>query len=197
VHYFRVGRHPPIIGVAAAKKVLTLECVQESILSAMDSPTRKSLRSGALARATGLSPDSIRHYEKLGILPQALRTEAGYRLYSADSVMRVQVAQKALRLGFSLAELSEIFRARDAGQVPCKRVLGLAQKKLKQTKMDIQELRKTEVFLNEILVDWEGRMKRSGPNQRAMLLCSLAELPPNHLAVTKKHKFTKTQKEKT
>jgi DNA-binding transcriptional MerR regulator len=98
-------------------------------------------------------------------------------------------------LGFSLAELSEIFRARDSGQVPCKRVLGLAQKKLKQTKIDIQELKKIEEFLNKILVDWEGRMKRSGPNQRAMLLSSLAQLPSN-LAVTKKHKFTKIQKEK-
>lgn len=163
----------------------------------MESPPRKLLRSGALAKAAGLSPDSIRHYEKLGILPPALRTAAGYRLYPADSLTHVQVTQNALGLGFSLAELSEIFRARDAGGVPCQRVLGLAHQKLKQTRIDIQELKKTEKFLNQILVDWEGRIKRSSPNQRAMLLCSLAPLPGNNSTVPRKHKFTKTPKDKT
>jgi MerR family Zn(II)-responsive transcriptional regulator of zntA len=158
----------------------------------MGSSPPKPLRSGALAKATGLSPDSIRHYEKLGILPPALRTDSGYRLYAADSVIRVQAAQKALRFGFSLAELSEIFQARDAGHAPCKRVFGLAQKKLEQIKIDREELRKTEEFLNEILAYWKDRLKRSGSNQPAMLLCSLAELP-EHLTSAKKHKFPKAK----
>jgi len=74
-----------------------------------------TLRSGGLAKATGVSPDTIRHYEKIGVLPKASRTEAGYRLYPGSAVERVFVVQRGLRLGFTLAELAEVLKARDAG----------------------------------------------------------------------------------
>jgi MerR family regulatory protein len=48
----------------------------------------KALRSGNLAKATGVSPDTIRHYERIGILPRATRTESGYRLFPASAVER-------------------------------------------------------------------------------------------------------------
>jgi len=67
----------------------------------------KPLRSGDLAKAAGVSPDTIRHYEKIGVLRQATRTESGYRLYPASAVERVLVVQRALRIGFTLAELAE------------------------------------------------------------------------------------------
>jgi len=51
----------------------------------------KALRSGNLAKATGVSPDTIRHYESIGILPRATRTESGYRLFPASAVERVLV----------------------------------------------------------------------------------------------------------
>jgi DNA-binding transcriptional MerR regulator len=68
------------------------------------------LRSGELARLTGVSTDTIRHYERLGILPKSQRTNGGYRMFPASAVERVQLAQRALQLGFSLNELSEILR---------------------------------------------------------------------------------------
>jgi len=48
----------------------------------------KALRSGNLAKATGVSPDTIRHYERIGILPRATRTESVYRLYPASAPWR-------------------------------------------------------------------------------------------------------------
>jgi len=93
-----------------------------------DSP--KVLRSGALAKATGLSPDTILYYEKIGVLPRASRTESGYRVYPAGAVERVLVVQRALRIGFTLAELSEVLKARDSGDTPCKRVYSLAVEKV-------------------------------------------------------------------
>ena len=92
--------------------------------------TPKPLRSGELARLAHVSPDTVRHYEKLGILPCSPRTEAGYRMYPAHAVDRVHLVQRALQLGFSLAELSEIFQTRDSGGAPCRRVLRLAEQKL-------------------------------------------------------------------
>jgi len=88
----------------------------------------KTLRSGALAKATGVSPDTIRHYEKIGVLPRASRTDSGYRVYPASALERVLVVQRALRIGFTLAELAEVLKARDAGGAPCRRVYQLAKK---------------------------------------------------------------------
>jgi len=103
------------------------------------------LRSGDLARLTGVSADTIRHYEQLGILPTSQRTNGGYRIFPTSAVDRVQLAQRALHLGFSLNELSEIFRTRDSGGVPCHRVLNMTEQKLRSLGEQIQELRKRSV----------------------------------------------------
>ena len=66
----------------------------------------KTLYSGALARAAAVSPDTIRHYEKIGVLPRASRTQSGYRVYPASALDRVLVVQRALLIGFTLGELA-------------------------------------------------------------------------------------------
>lgn len=139
----------------------------------------KALRSGALAKATGMSPDTIRHYERLGVLPRASRTQSGYRLYPANAVERVLVVQRALRIGFTLAELAEALKARDAGGAPCRRVYQLAQEKLKRIEADIDALRRTKQCLKKVLSDWEHRIQRSGLGQKAHLLHSLSEALKN------------------
>jgi MerR family mercuric resistance operon transcriptional regulator len=135
----------------------------------------KTFRSGALAKATGVSPDTIRHYEKLGVLPKASRTQSGYRIYPKGAVERVLVVQRALRIGFTLAELAEVFQARDAGGVPCRRVFELAQEKLKGISTDIEALKRTEKYLKKVLFDWKRRINRADPGERSHLLYSLAD----------------------
>ena len=133
----------------------------------------KTLHSGALAKVTGVSPDTIRHYENIGVLPRASRTESGYRLYPESTVERVLVVQRALRIGFTLAELAEVLKARDAGGAPCQRVYKLAKEKLKGVTADIVELKRTERYLKQVLSDWAGRMQRTAPGQQSNLLHSL------------------------
>jgi DNA-binding transcriptional MerR regulator len=139
----------------------------------------KVLRSGALAKATGLSPDTIRYYEKIGVLPRASRTESGYRIYPAGAVERVLVVQRALRIGFTLAELSEVLKARDAGGAPCKRVYALALEKLDGIAADIEALKRTHRYMKKILADWEQRIEGAGPGQKSHLLYSLTEAVKN------------------
>ncbi|MGO9169073.1 MAG: MerR family transcriptional regulator [Candidatus Sulfotelmatobacter sp.] len=80
--------------------------------------TNTSLRSGTLAHLTGVSPDTIRYYERIGVLPRARRTASRYRIYGRDAADRVRLVQGSLRMGFTLAELSEIFRVSDSGAIP-------------------------------------------------------------------------------
>jgi DNA-binding transcriptional MerR regulator len=135
----------------------------------------KVFRSGDLARATGVSVDTIRHYERIGVLMRASRTESGYRIFPASAVERVLVVQRSLRIGFTLAELAEVLKVRDAGGTPCRRVYELAQEKLKGIEGDIASLKRTERYLKKVLDDWEQRMKQTGAGQKSHLLHSLSE----------------------
>ncbi|MGO9274731.1 MAG: heavy metal-responsive transcriptional regulator [Terriglobia bacterium] len=133
-----------------------------------------TLRSGPLAKAAGVSPDTIRHYERIGVLPRAPRTESGYRVYPASAVERVLVVQRALRIGFTLGELAEVLKAHDAGGAPCRRVYQLAQEKLQGIEADIEALNRTERYLKKMLSDWEERIQQAGPRQKSHLLHSLS-----------------------
>jgi DNA-binding transcriptional MerR regulator len=132
-----------------------------------------SLHSGGLAKATGVSPDTIRHYEKIGILPPSLRTASGYRLYPESAVERVRVVQRALRIGFTLAELADVLKARDGDGVPCQRVHKLAREKLNKVSREIAALKKTEKYLKQVVSDWAHRMQSTPPGERSHLLESL------------------------
>jgi len=74
---------------------LTLESIQGFILLMVKTVGSQALRSGTLAKAAGVSPDTIRHYERIGILPRASRTESGYRMYPASAIERVLVVRRA------------------------------------------------------------------------------------------------------
>ena len=134
----------------------------------------RTLRSGELAHLTGVSSDTIRHYERLGILPESPRTPSGYRIYSRAAVDRVRLVQQALRLGFTLSELSEILQTLDRGGVPCQRVLGLTEKKLRSLDQEIQELRRTQRYMRQLVRQWRVQMAHTAPGGKAMLLHTLA-----------------------
>jgi DNA-binding transcriptional MerR regulator len=135
------------------------------------------LRSGELARLTGVSADTLRHYERLGILPTSQRTNGGYRMFPASAVERVQLAQRALQLGFSLKELSEILRRCDNGGAPCHHVLKLTEEKLQSLGQQIQDLQRTQDFMRKLVCDWRKKLKRMPPGSKAMLLHSLVAKP--------------------
>jgi DNA-binding transcriptional MerR regulator len=133
----------------------------------------KTLHTGAVAKATRVSPDTIRYYQKIGLLPKASRTGSGYRIYPGSAVERVLVVQRALRIGFSLSELAEVLKARDAGGMPCQRVYTLAKEKLKGIAADIETLKQTERYLKQVLGDWKHRMQQTAAGQKSNLLYSL------------------------
>jgi DNA-binding transcriptional MerR regulator len=150
----------------------------------VQSSALKALYSGTLAKAAGVSPDTIRHYERIGVLPRVSRTGSGYRVYPASALERVLVVQRALRIGFTLAELAEVLKARDAGGAPCRRVYQLAQEKLKGIEADIEALKRRKRYLQKVLSDWEQRTQRAGPGQKAHLLYSLGDAVKNAGAPT-------------
>jgi len=133
----------------------------------------RSLRSSELARAAGVSTDTLRHYERLGVLARAPRIQSGYRMYPADSLDRVNMIRHALQLGFTLAELAEILRTRDRGGVPCKRVLGMLEGKLQSLENQIKELEQLRKYMEQIVIDWRSKFDQTKTGTRAHLLHTL------------------------
>ena len=131
------------------------------------------MQSGELSRLAGISTDTLRHYESLGVLPKPPRTNGGYRDYAANSLERVRLIQSALKVGFSLAELATILRMRDRGEVPCHRVRAIAEHKLQDVKQQIRDLLGMHDQLERILTDWDARLARTGKGKPARLLESL------------------------
>ena len=131
------------------------------------------MQSGELSRLAGISTDTLRHYERLGILPKPPRTNGGYRAYPTNSLERVRLVQSALKVGFSLSELATILRMRDGGEVPCHRVRAIAEDKLREVKQQINDLLGMRDQLERILKDWDARLARTGKGKPARLLESL------------------------
>jgi len=90
-------------------------------------------------------------------------------------VERVLVVQRALRIGFTLAELAEVPKARDAGGVPCHRVYQLAKEKLQGIEVDIEAMKRTKRYVKKVLADWEQRIQQTGAGQKSHLLYSLSD----------------------
>jgi MerR family transcriptional regulator, copper efflux regulator len=139
------------------------------------SPFPDELLAGELACLSGVSTDTLRHYERKGVLPKPRRLGNGYRKYPASSVDRVRLIRRALAVGFTLDELARFLKARDRGQAPCREVRSLAAEKLVALESRLSELMALRDELRATLVDWDGRLARKGSGQRAGLLDALAE----------------------
>jgi DNA-binding transcriptional MerR regulator len=66
------------------------------------------MRPGEVARAAGVNIESLRYYERRGLLPAPQRSLGGHRVYSPDAVTRLRIIRAAARLGFTLAEIEEL-----------------------------------------------------------------------------------------
>ena len=132
-------------------------------------------RAGELAQACGVSTDTLRHYERVGVLARAERTQAGYRQYPVEAVGRVRMVRRALTLGFSLAELARIFRVRERGGAPCREVRAMAAGKLEEIERQLEELRELRDYWRDLLVEWDRRLGSTPEGARAGLLEAIGD----------------------
>jgi DNA-binding transcriptional MerR regulator len=140
------------------------------------------LRIGQLAKRTGVSVDTIRHYERLGLLPAAPRTNAGYRQYPPSSFDRVTLVRQALRFGFSLRDVAGFLRVRESGGTPCRDVRTAANRILTAVDERIAELTAARKDMSRTLRNWDRRLARTPANRPARLLESL-EADGRHLPI--------------
>jgi DNA-binding transcriptional MerR regulator len=130
-----------------------------------------------VARATGVSTDTLRHYERKGLLTGVTRLSSGYRRYPASTVERVLLIQRALVVGFSLADLKRVLSVRDRGGAPCRSVRTMLAERSNALSRRIEELLTLRDELAALLVEWDCKLAATPEGQRAGLLDGLATRP--------------------
>ena len=136
--------------------------------------SKDALSSGELADLAGVSRDTLRHYERKGVLPRPLRGHNGYRRYLPEALQRVRLVRRALSVGFTLDELARVLKVRDAGGAPCQEVRTIANQKLLDVQQQLHELTQLRDDLQATLKDWDARLALGSNGKRANLLESLS-----------------------
>jgi DNA-binding transcriptional MerR regulator len=129
---------------------------------------------GQVAARTGESRDTIRYYERIGLVPAPARTPAGYRQYRAGIVNRLTLIRNAQRFGFSLREIGGFLGVRDGGGKPCHDVRAAAARMLEAVDRQIAELVATRKGMKATLRSWDATLAATPANRPAFLLDSLA-----------------------
>jgi MerR family mercuric resistance operon transcriptional regulator len=128
---------------------------------------RKELTIGALAKAAGVNVETIRFYERRGLLRRPPRPREGYRRYPAEAVNQVRFTKGAQKLGFSLREIAElVFLGREGG-ISCTEILDLASRKVTEIQEKISALEAMKSTLVELI--------KKCPGAGNLLLCPIWE----------------------
>lgn len=107
-----------------------------------------TLTIGKLAKACDVKIDTIRYYERLGLLTPVERSEAGYRKYSGDSIKQLRFVRRAQSLGFALGEIKELFDLSEDPESDCADMRERARVKIREIDHLIQDMIKIRDSLN-------------------------------------------------
>jgi DNA-binding transcriptional MerR regulator len=140
---------------------------------------------GEAARRAGVSPDLVRYYERVGVLPRAPRTAGGFRYYSDETVARLQLVRNAIRFGFTSKELAGFLKARDSGRPPCQSVRAAGQRLLKQMDEHLAEMHEARDAMAETLAAWDARLEQTESGAPAHLLTMVPTLRPTRRRLTR------------
>ena len=116
-----------------------------------------ALRTSDVAKQAEVNLETIRFYERQGLLPKPPRTASGYRTFSPETVRRVQFIKRTQELGFSLKEIKELLALRLDPGTTCADVRGRAEEKVADIEQKIRDLRRMKNTLTELAVACPGR----------------------------------------
>lgn len=117
----------------------------------MTEPEYTGMTIGALARSAGVGVETIRFYQRKGLVPEPPRPPGGIRRYSTAAQQRLQFIKSAQRLGFSLDEIRELLRLEDG--TDCDEARLLAERKLADVRVRMAELQRMESALSGLVAE--------------------------------------------
>lgn len=125
-----------------------------------------------MARAAGVTPDTVRFYTREKLLTPARNPANNYQHFSSDDLRRLRFARKARQLGFSLPEIRDILNQADDEHSPCPMVRGVFELRLTEVERQINELQQLHQRMKKALDAWQ-RMPDGTPDGHT--ICRLIE----------------------
>jgi MerR family copper efflux transcriptional regulator len=129
---------------------------------------------GQVARKAGVGVETVRFYEREGLLEEPLRRASGYRQYSEQVVTRLHFIKRAQKLGFSLKEISELLLLRVDAQTSCDEVKQRTETKIDEVERKLVELQ----HMRQALLQVHSLCTGQGPTGRCPMLDALAQQEP-------------------
>ena len=142
-----------------------------------------SLKIGEVAKLTGVGIETLRFYEKAGVLDRPGRTYSGYRMYDSSVLDRIAFIKQAQVLGFTLDEIRELIRHKRAGENPCAEVREVVRQRLAELDEKLKQMKKYRNELATALSEWDELGESEGH------VCGLIESAHIHHSPDKKKKI--------
>ncbi len=111
---------------------------------------------GALSKQSGCNIETIRYYERIGLMPRPTRTEGGHRLYGLAQGRRLGFIRRTRELGFTLDEVRTLLRLVDGGRYTCAEVKRITVHHLDEVRGKVADLRKIERVLDRMAATCDG-----------------------------------------
>lgn len=111
----------------------------------------KGMQRAELAERTGCNLETVRYYEKVGLLPEPPRNASGYRSYDSAHERRLRFVLRARELGFSLDEIRELLRLVDERDQPCAEARAIAAAHLNDVRTKVADLKRMERVLKDVV----------------------------------------------
>lgn len=120
------------------------------------------LKIGEVSRLSGVGIETIRFYERGGLLDRPARTYSGYRIYDGSVLERLDFIRKAQLLGFALQEIRELIDHKRKGENPCADVRSVVRSRLTELNARIEQMLAYRDELASALEDWEEKGETEG-----------------------------------
>lgn len=119
----------------------------------MNSVSKPKKSIGELSRQTGCKVETIRYYERIGVLPPPARSEGGHRVYNESHLKRLNFVLRARRLGFPLGEVRTLLDLADGEGETCEQGEKLASERLTQVRQKMADLTLMEGVLDDMVAE--------------------------------------------
>ena len=119
----------------------------------------RTLSIGRLAALSGVNLETIRYYERIGLMPRPARTEGGHRAYDDEQVGRLSFIRRARDLGFGLDEIHTLLDLAEPSRRPCEEVRAIAEVRLEAVRRRLADLARLETLLARTI----ARCAKAGP----------------------------------
>lgn len=124
-------------------------------------------RSGDISKLCNVNKETLRYYERKGLIAEPVRSDAGYRLYPEDTIKRILFIKRIQELGFTLSEIDKLLGVVDKDDVRCADMHDFVVQKLEDVRLKIRDLKRIECMLEDL--------KDRCPDEKAIHECPIIE----------------------